>query len=92
MSEHYDRVDSWEKIRDRIENATPDGLAPLDQLHTGGLFASRLLAKLARIRKGEKVLDVGCGPGGASRVLAREAGAILCRERANEGDKDNRSG
>jgi len=77
MSEHYNRVDSWEKIRDRIENATPDGLAPLDQLHTGGLFASRLLAKLAGIRKGEKVLDVGCGPGGASRVLAHEVGAVV---------------
>lgn len=77
MSEHYNRVDSWENIRGRIQDATPDGLAPLDQLHTGGLFASRLLAKLARIRKGEKVLDVGCGPGGASRVLAREVGAAV---------------
>jgi SAM-dependent methyltransferase len=77
MSEHYNRVESWEKIRGRIENATPDGLAPLDQLHTGGLFASRLLVKLAGIRKDEKVLDVGCGPGGASRVLAHEAGAVV---------------
>jgi len=77
MSEHYNRVDSWELIRGRIQDATPDGLAPLDQLHTGGLFASRLLAKLARIHKGEKVLDVGCGPGGASRVLAGELGASV---------------
>jgi SAM-dependent methyltransferase len=75
MSEHYNRIDSWQQIRARIQDATPDGLAPIDQLHTGGLIASRLLAKFARIRKGEKVLDVGCGAGGGSRVIAGEVGA-----------------
>ena len=32
MSEHYDRT---AEIRDRIEDAMPEGLAPLDQLHSG---------------------------------------------------------
>lgn len=77
MSDHYNRSRSWEEIRERIRDATPEGLASLDQLNTGGLFASRTLAKLARIRRGERVLDVGCGPGGASRVLAGEMGAMV---------------
>ena len=77
MSEHYNRMVSWEEIRDQIKDATPDGLAPIDQLHSGGLAATRLLAKFARIAKGEKVLDVGCGAGGPSRVLASEVGAVV---------------
>ena len=77
MSEHYNRMVSWEEIRDQIKDATPDGLAPIDQLHSGGLAATRLLAKFARIAKGEKVLDVGCGAGGPSRVLAGEVGAVV---------------
>jgi len=41
------------------------------------LYATRLLAKLARITKGERVLDVGCGAGGPSRVLAAKFGAVV---------------
>ena len=77
MRGHYDRTASWTEIRDRIEDATPEGLAPLDQLHSGGWYATRLFAKFARITKGEKVLDVGCGAGGPSRVLAAEVGAVV---------------
>jgi ubiquinone/menaquinone biosynthesis C-methylase UbiE len=70
-----DRIAAWDEILDKIENASPDGLAPIDQLHSGGIAATRLLAKLAHIAKAERVLDVGCGVGGPARVLACEFGA-----------------
>jgi ubiquinone/menaquinone biosynthesis C-methylase UbiE len=37
---------------------------------------SRLVADLAEVRAGDKVLDVGCGPGGAAREAARRGAAV----------------
>jgi MPBQ/MSBQ methyltransferase len=79
MSEHYRRAESLENILARIDalsgDLSPDSLAPLDQFHSGGLAASRELARLAAIKPGELVLDVGCGVGGPARLLAAEHGA-----------------
>ena len=69
------RIASWEEIEPHITDPTPEGLAPIDQLHSGGLAFTRLLAKLARVSDGEKVLEVGCGVSGPARVLAAENGA-----------------
>lgn len=46
----------------------------LDQLHLGGLDATRALIRLAGFPPGASVLDVGGGTGGPARVLAAEAG------------------
>ncbi|MEQ6888958.1 methyltransferase domain-containing protein [Halomonas sp. CS7] len=53
---------------------TLDEIAGIDQLHLGGRRASRSLAALGELAPGERVLDVGCGTGGASRLLAAEVG------------------
>jgi SAM-dependent methyltransferase len=71
------RIASWDDIQASITDPTPEGLAPIDQLHSGGLAFTRHLAKLAEVGNGEKVLDVGCGAGGPARVLAAERGAIV---------------
>lgn len=57
-----------------LEHLTLDEVAGIDQLHLGGRAASRSLAALGALRSDQRVLDVGCGTGGASRLLADEAG------------------
>lgn len=57
-----------------IERITPEALGPADEFHTGGIRATRELAKLAGFEPGTRVLDIGCGLGGPARVLASEFG------------------
>jgi SAM-dependent methyltransferase len=49
---------------------TPPQLAALDQFHTRGLTATAELAKLADLKAGQSLLDIGCGLGGPARFLA----------------------
>jgi ubiquinone/menaquinone biosynthesis C-methylase UbiE len=55
-----------------------DDLATLDQLHAGGKPATMALARLAGLRAGMSVLDVGGGLGGPARTLAAEFGCRVC--------------
>jgi SAM-dependent methyltransferase len=55
-----------------------DDLAALDQLHAGGKPATVALARLAGVRAGMSVLDVGGGLGGPARTLAAEFGCRVC--------------
>jgi SAM-dependent methyltransferase len=59
----------------RVGFLDSDDIAALDEYHPLGRAATLALADLARVSPGEKVLDVGAGLGGASRVLARYYGA-----------------
>jgi MPBQ/MSBQ methyltransferase len=52
----------------------PDDLGPVDQFHTRGKAATVELARLAGLRPGHEVLDVGGGLGGPARTLAHEFG------------------
>jgi ubiquinone/menaquinone biosynthesis C-methylase UbiE len=46
----------------------------LSVLHPGGLEATRRLAKLSVIRNGSKIIDLGCGKGSSSILLAGKYG------------------
>jgi len=73
MSDHYRRRAALNDILAAVgDDLSPDGLAPLDQFHSGGIQATRDLAALAKIGPGEALLDVGSGAGGPARLLARE--------------------
>jgi SAM-dependent methyltransferase len=53
---------------------TIDDLAPVDHFHGGGKSSTMRLARLAGLRPGMRVLDVGGGLGGPARTLALEFG------------------
>jgi predicted O-methyltransferase YrrM len=57
-----------------VDALTVDELAPADQFHSGGKSATQRLARLAALRPGLSVLDVGGGLGGPARTLATEFG------------------
>jgi SAM-dependent methyltransferase len=55
-------------------NLTVETLQLVDQLHTGGLAATKAQAELAGVARGTRALDAGCGIGGAGRFLAHNFG------------------
>ena len=57
-----------------VNALTIDDLAPADQFHSGGKPATLRLARLAGLKPGTRVLDVGGGLGGPARTLASEFG------------------
>ncbi len=84
VNKHYGRSGLGEKVLAALRSAgadidalTLDDLAPVDELHMGGREATLELARLAGIRKGERVLDIGCGIGGPARTLAAEFGCLV---------------
>jgi MPBQ/MSBQ methyltransferase len=81
VESHYGRAHLVESVLDGLRAAGLDGgpvppevLAPLDEFHVRGREATTELAELARIREGERVLDVGSGLGGPARHLAADFG------------------
>lgn len=65
---------TFERAGIQPDTLTLDDLALIDQLHAGGIEATRYLAEMAGIKPGMSVLDVGSGLGGPARVLAAEFG------------------
>ncbi|HET8728913.1 MAG TPA: methyltransferase domain-containing protein [Alphaproteobacteria bacterium] len=54
---------------------TPDDLAAVDEFHIGGREATEDLAAQLDLKTGMALLDIGCGIGGAARVIAGRYGA-----------------
>src|SRR5258706_11437158 len=50
------------------QNLNPEILATLEHLHSGGLATTRDQAKRIALAEDSRVLDVGCGIGGAARL------------------------
>lgn len=78
---HWNREDLSQAILDALiasgkslDALALDDLAPFDQFHGGGKWFTLRLARLADLKPGMKVLDVGGGLGGPARTLALEFG------------------
>lgn len=81
LTSHYADEHLATRLREAIiaeglepEKLTLDAIAAIDQLHVGGRRSSRQLAEQAGFLPGQKVLDLGCGTGGSSRLLVDEHG------------------
>lgn len=81
VADHYARNDLSETILSALKAAGKDpdnlvleDLAPLDEFHVRGREATAELAQLVAPARGAKVLDLGSGIGGPSRVLAARFG------------------
>lgn len=84
INDHYGQANLDEKITGaierhgkRLEDLTRDDIASFDEFHIRGREATRELARLADLRDGLTVLDLGCGVGGAARTLAAEFGCKI---------------
>ena len=81
VTDHYARNDLSQTILSALKAAGKDpdnlvleDLAPLDEFHVRGREATTELAELVAPERGAKVLDLGSGIGGPSRVLAARFG------------------
>jgi len=77
VSKHYTHGGLIEAIRSGLitlgktpDNVTVDDLAPVDEFHIGGRKASEEFLDQLALSDQMHVLDVGCGLGGAARLVA----------------------
>ncbi len=82
VASHY----GWGNLLDRISagmaarglpqiGLAPEALAPVDELHTGGLPATIRLFDQLDVPEGARILDIGCGLGGPARAMAARTAA-----------------
>ncbi|WP_286240743.1 class I SAM-dependent methyltransferase [Neptuniibacter halophilus] len=82
ISQHYQQQLQREQILSRVQQTYPQGpnlyqLAPVDQLHIGGIKASeKLLQRIEQLRP-RRILDIGSGTGGLMRLLQSKLDTAL---------------
>ena len=59
------------------KNLRPEDLAPVDEFHIGGREATAKAVAAMGLRPDMRVLDAGCGIGGAARYLGAAIGTGL---------------
>ena len=81
VTRHYAHGALEEAILNALEAAgkdvnrlTPKDLAPVDEFHVGGRQATMAFAEQFGPTPGMRLLDIGCGLGGAARYFASEHG------------------
>lgn len=81
VARHYAHGSLEQTIMDALAAAgkdltrlTPRDLAPVDEFHVGGRQATVAFAQQFGLRPGMRLLDIGCGLGGAARYFAHEQG------------------
>lgn len=65
----------WAKERAQSDAPPVDQLAGVDEFHIGGRPATEMVCGQMELRAGLRILDVGCGLGGAARFMAAHYGA-----------------
>lgn len=75
LAEHLRR--DFERAGFEFEGLSADDLAGVDEFHLGGRAATEALLDDLALGPGSKVLDVGCGIGGAVRTTARRFGCTV---------------
>jgi ubiquinone/menaquinone biosynthesis C-methylase UbiE len=74
---HYNQNLQTDDILNRLTTAYPEGpdiyqLAPIDQLHIGGIKASKKLSQRVADLNASRVLDIGSGLGGLLRTCQQQ--------------------
>ena len=79
VSEHYIHGNLLKAIQTAlpelgktIDNITIEDLAPIDEFHIGGREATENFLSQLNFSEQDRLLDVGCGLGGASRYVAKK--------------------
>lgn len=65
-------VSAFEQAGKDVDDLERDEIASFDEFHIRGQAATRELAELVPIQSGDRVIDIGCGVGGAARTLAMD--------------------
>jgi tocopherol O-methyltransferase len=79
VAAHYDTLDEHYRALwgEHVHHGLWEHDAPRAPVEAATRHLSERLIALAGIRPGDRVVDVGCGYGGTSRLLAREHGAAV---------------
>ena len=84
IARHYTTDNLIERITTALkssgkdpEKITGEDLKGVDEFHTGGVQATEDLLAQLTISNATRVLDIGCGIGGAARHIAGSTGAVV---------------